>query len=169
MCSFDASKCVNLRRSFGWGSPGSYSCVRRRPSRRRTWRGVAVPAALRVTTDGILTHLLGDDAVMTLFLFFAYVPRYVSVRKFVISLIGSSENHTWKVHECTSKGLHKKLFLPNQDEAAQFIFCTCSIFLTLKDAVGGLKVPTGQEIVCHFSQDHARVTKILDFIHKHLT
>ena len=129
MCSFDASKCVNLRRSFGWGSPGSHSCVRRRPSRRRTWRGVAVPAALRVTTDGILTHLLGDDAVMTLFLFFAYVPRYVSVRKFVISLIGSSENHTWKVHECTSKGLHKKLFLPNQDEAAQFIFCTCSIFL----------------------------------------
>ena len=52
-----------------------------------------------------------------------------SVRKFVISLIGSSENHTWKVHECTSKGLHKKLFLPNQDEAAQFIFGTCSIFL----------------------------------------
>ena len=34
---------------------------------------------------------------------------------------------------------------------------------------GGLKVPTGQEIVCHFSQDHARVTKILDFVHKHLT
>ena len=66
---------------------------------------------------------------MTLFLFFAYVPRYVSVRKFVISLIGSSENHTWKVHACTSKGLHKKLFLPNQDEAAQFIFGTCSIFL----------------------------------------
>ena len=24
-----------------------------------------------------------------------------SVRKFVISLIGSSENHTWKVHACT--------------------------------------------------------------------
>ena len=42
------------------------------------------------------------------------------------------------------------------------------IYLTLKDAGGGLKVPTGQEIVCHFSQDHARVTKILDFIHKHL-
>ena len=38
-----------------------------------------------------------------------------------------------------------------------------------KGCGGGHKVPTGQEIVCHFSQDHARVTKILDFIHKHLT
>ena len=28
-------------------------------------------------------------------------------------------------------------------------------------------MPTGQEIVCHFSQDQARVTKILDFINKH--
>jgi hypothetical protein len=28
-------------------------------------------------------------------------------------------------------------------------------------------VPAGQEIVCHFSQGHAVVTKILDFIHKH--
>jgi hypothetical protein len=33
---------------------------------------------------------------------------------------------------------------------------------------GGPNVPTGQEIACHFSQDHAMVTKILDFIHKHL-
>ena len=33
---------------------------------------------------------------------------------------------------------------------------------------GGAKVPTGQEIACHFSQDHTVVTKILDFIHKHL-
>ena len=41
--------------------------------------------------------------------------------------------------------------------------------LTLKDAGegGGPKVPTGQEIVCHFSQGHAMVTKSLDFIHKH--
>ena len=38
--------------------------------------------------------------------------------------------------------------------------------LTLKDA-GGPKVLTGQEIACHFSQDHTVVTKILDFIHKH--
>ena len=75
--------------------------------------------------DASFRRRRSDDALP----FFAYVPRYVSVRKFVISLIGSSENHTWKVHECTSKGLHKKLFLPNQDEAAQFIFCTCSIFL----------------------------------------
>ena len=30
---------------------------------------------------------------------------------------------------------------------------------------GGPKVPTGQEIVCHFSQGHAMVTKIIDFIH----
>jgi hypothetical protein len=27
--------------------------------------------------------------------------------------------------------------------------------------------PIGQEIACHFKQDHAMVTKILDFIHKH--
>ena len=33
---------------------------------------------------------------------------------------------------------------------------------------GGPKVPAGQEIVCHFSQDHTMVTKILDFIHKHV-
>ena len=32
---------------------------------------------------------------------------------------------------------------------------------------GGPKVPSGQEMVCHFSQVHAMVTKILDFIHKH--
>ena len=32
---------------------------------------------------------------------------------------------------------------------------------------GGPKVPTGQEIVCYFSQGHAMVTKNLDFIHKH--
>ena len=38
--------------------------------------------------------------------------------------------------------------------------------LTLKDA-GVPKVPTGQEIVCHFSQGHAMVTNILDFIHIH--
>ena len=39
--------------------------------------------------------------------------------------------------------------------------------LTLKEAGVGPKVPAGQEIACHFSQDHAMVTKILDFIHKH--
>ena len=39
--------------------------------------------------------------------------------------------------------------------------------LTLKDAGGGAKVPTGQEIACHFSQDHTVVTKVLDFIRKH--
>ena len=33
---------------------------------------------------------------------------------------------------------------------------------------GGPKWPTGQENVCHFSHGHAMVTKILDFIHKHL-
>ena len=32
---------------------------------------------------------------------------------------------------------------------------------------GGLKVPAGQEIACHFSQDHTVITKLLDFIHKH--
>ena len=29
-------------------------------------------------------------------------------------------------------------------------------------------MPSGFSIGCHFSQDHAMVTKILDFIHKHL-
>ena len=33
---------------------------------------------------------------------------------------------------------------------------------------GGPKWPTGQENVCLFSHGHAMVTKILDFIHKHL-
>ena len=40
--------------------------------------------------------------------------------------------------------------------------------LTLKEAGGGPKRPTGQETVCHFSHGHAMVTKILDFIHKHV-
>ena len=31
----------------------------------------------------------------------------------------------------------------------------------------GPKVPSGFSIGCHFSQDHAMVTKILDFIHIH--
>ena len=35
--------------------------------------------------------------------------------------------------------------------------------LTLNDAGGGSKCPIGQEIGSHFSQDHAMVTKILDF------
>ena len=41
--------------------------------------------------------------------------------------------------------------------------------LTLKDAGGGggSKCPYGFSIGCHFSQDLAMVTKILDFIHKH--
>ena len=40
--------------------------------------------------------------------------------------------------------------------------------LTLKEAGGGPKWPTGQENVCHFSHGHAMLTKILDFIHKDL-
>ena len=36
-----------------------------------------------------------------------------------------------------------------------------------KNCGGGRILPGGQEIVCHFSQDHAMVTKFLDFIHKH--
>jgi hypothetical protein len=41
--------------------------------------------------------------------------------------------------------------------------------LTLNDAEGGggSKCPFRQENVCHFLQDHAMYTKILDFIHKH--
>ena len=36
-----------------------------------------------------------------------------------------------------------------------------------KGCGGGPKVPSGREIVCHFSQGYAMVTKILDFIHIH--
>ena len=32
---------------------------------------------------------------------------------------------------------------------------------------GGWNPPIGQEIACHFSQDHAMVTKILENIHIH--
>ena len=32
---------------------------------------------------------------------------------------------------------------------------------------GGENSPIGQEIACYFSQDHAMVTKLLDFIYKH--
>ena len=42
------------------------------------------------------------------------------------------------------------------------------VILTLKDAGSGLIQSIGQEIACHFSQDHTMVTKFLDFIHKHL-
>ena len=36
--------------------------------------------------------------------------------------------------------------------------------LTLKKAGdGGSYVPAAQEIACHFSQDHARVLRLLDF------
>ena len=38
--------------------------------------------------------------------------------------------------------------------------------LTLKDKGGG-NPPIGQDIACHFSQDHTVVTKFLDFIHTH--
>ena len=31
----------------------------------------------------------------------------------------------------------------------------------------GLRQDIGQEIACHFSQDHTMVTKILDFVNKH--
>ena len=43
-----------------------------------------------------------------------------------------------------------------------------TVSINPKRCGGGSKWPTGQEIACHFSQDHAMVTKILDFIHKHL-
>ena len=36
-----------------------------------------------------------------------------------------------------------------------------------KGGGGGPKVPGGFSIGCHFSQDDAMVTKILDFIHIH--
>ena len=39
--------------------------------------------------------------------------------------------------------------------------------LNPKGGGGGSKCPIGQEIGSHFSQNHAMVTKILDFIHKH--
>ena len=39
--------------------------------------------------------------------------------------------------------------------------------LNPKGGGGGPKWPYGFSIGCHFSQDHAMVTKILDFIHIH--
>ena len=50
-------------------------------------------------------------------------------------------------------------------EKSRIFFLDCC--LTLKEAGGGPKVPSGFSIGCHFSQDHAMVTKILDFIHIH--
>ena len=41
------------------------------------------------------------------------------------------------------------------------------IHLTLKLVGGGGILPIGQEIACHFSQDHTMITKFLDFIHTH--
>ena len=32
-----------------------------------------------------------------------------------------------------------------------------------KEGGGGSYVPAAQEIACHFSQDHARILKLLDF------
>ena len=48
-----------------------------------------------------------------------------------------------------------------------FRITVLEICLTLKDPGGGWNPSIGQEIACHFSQDHAMVTKILDIIHKH--
>ena len=47
------------------------------------------------------------------------------------------------------------------------ILISLFVWFNPKRCGGGPKVPAGQEIVCHFSQGHAMVTKILDFIHKH--
>ena len=47
------------------------------------------------------------------------------------------------------------------------LICPILVLLTLKEAGAGPKVPAGQEIACHFSQEYAMVTKNLDFIHKH--
>ena len=36
--------------------------------------------------------------------------------------------------------------------------------LNPKEGGGGSYVPTAQKIACHFSQDHARVLKLRDFV-----
>ena len=67
-------------------------------------------------------------------------------------------------------------FVSNKQGKAQTVWCKLftsglrlfTILFNPKGGGGGPKVPAGQEIACHFSQDHAMVTKILDFIHKHL-
>jgi hypothetical protein len=61
----------------------------------------------------------------------------------------------------------KKLerFLP-KNQHTQRKLLNFENWVNQKGGVGGPKVPAGQ-IACHFSQDHAMVTKILDFIHKH--
>ena len=46
----------------------------------------------------------------------------------------------------------------------------CNTFFqpqNMRGGPGGPKVPSGFSIGCHFSQDHAMVTKILEFINKH--
>ena len=49
------------------------------------------------------------------------------------------------------------------DSQLHFFIKKTNQHLTLKKAGGGSYVPTAQEIACHFSQDHARVLKLLDF------
>ena len=59
----------------------------------------------------------------------------------------------------------------NITENFQYFYWTFSVFflniLTLKEAGGVQKGPYGFSIGCHFSQDHAMITKILGFINKH--
>ena len=45
--------------------------------------------------------------------------------------------------------------------------CKNCAFFNPKRPGGGLRQPIGHKIACHFSQDQAMFTKILDFVHMH--
>ena len=58
-------------------------------------------------------------------------------------------------------------FIPERLKNSKTNTIKNDVDLTLKDpGEGGRILPGGQEIACHFSQDHTMVTKFLDFIHK---
>ena len=56
-----------------------------------------------------------------------------------------------------------------QNWQSQVARISIGIFVNPQTTRGGWgwNPPIGQEITCHFSQDYAMVTKILDYIHKH--
>ena len=76
--------------------------------------------------------------------------------------ITSRSNETWNFETTPKKIL----------DFSQWVFCLYALafplsFVNPKTPGVGRNPPIGQEIACHFSQDHAMVKKILDFIHKH--
>ena len=98
-------------------------------------------------------------------------------------MAGNTTDFVWNLHGCSIiDGPHGCHLIPDKKSFVKVIhihaiisrkpecFAYYRLSLTLKDAggEGGPKVPIGFSIGRHLSQDHAMVTKILDFIHKHL-